>query len=226
MSRSFKRILRVSIVLICITIVGIGLYFLVGRKVVNLIYSDLNYAIVSGQTKMVSNSGISLSVVSADESIPSGKDEKVIDENAWSEPVIGEQYAILICEGIDLDVPVYCGDSDEILGKGAGQSSHSAFPGQGGTTLIGGHDTTFFAPLEKLREGEELILKTTYGTFTYKVSKRSIIEGSDIDLNTKEEKLILYTCYPFGDIMKDRNSKIIFECSLMDGPSIGGAGNE
>ena len=247
MNRSFKMFLRVSIISTCLIIAGLLVYFLVGRSVEKLIYADLNYAIVSGQNKIASTSVVKIPDGSADASAAtdnaasttdattddgsgskSGKtaDNSTISKDDWSEPAMGEQYAVLTCESIDLDVPVYYGDSDEILTKGAGQSAHSAFPGQGQTVLIGGHDTTFFAPLEKLNEGDEIILTATYGTYTYKVSKRSIIEGSEIDLKTKEEKLILYTCYPFGEIMKDRSKKIIFECALVDGPSIGGGENE
>ena len=49
--------------------------------------------------------------------------------------------------------------------KGAGSSVHASFPGQGETILVGGHDTTFFAPLEKLEENDEITVNTTYGDY-------------------------------------------------------------
>ena len=237
MSRRARMFLKVSIISICLIIAGLIMYFTLGRMIINHIFADLNYAIVSGQTKIVSNSDVKIDLseegngsgtASNNGSVSEKTDNNVknISEDEWTEPVIGEQYAILTCDSIGLDVPVYCGDTDEILSKGVGQSAHSTFPGQAGVTLIGGHDTTFFAPLEKMKENDEVILSTTYGTYTYKVSKIKIIDGTDIDLNFKEDTLILYTCYPFGEIMKDRNNKILFECSLVDGPSIGGGNNE
>ena len=221
MNRNIRKIIKASIISVCLIAAGLVVYFFAGRLVVNHFFSDLNYAIVSGQTKIVSNSGVKIDVSgNSNEQNNSNNDAPAdntnasseiadnitsINEEDWIVPTVGEQYAVLTCESIGLDVPVYCGDTDEILGK---------------------HDTTFFAPLEKMKENDEVILSTTYGKYTYKVSKRSIIKGADIDLSTKEDTLILYTCYPFGEIIKDRNNKIIFECSLVEGPSIGGGAND
>lgn len=243
MNRNVRVIIKVVVTSLCLIIVGIGLYLLAGKTVTNHFLADFNYAVVSGQTKLDPNKNIvipdndssvqdesqSSAQTSDDNPQPASQtpvSQTPMEEEEWSAPVVGEQYAILSCESAELEVPVYVGDTDEILKKGAGQSVHSMFPGQGGTTLIGGHDTTFFAPLEKMKENDEVILNTTYGTYTYKVTDKRIIKGSDIDIDSDEEKLIMYTCYPFGEILSDRDQKIIFECSLVDGSSIGGASNE
>ena len=90
---------------------------------------------------------------------------------------------------LDYRLPLYYGDSDKLLLKGAGQSVSSEFPGRGGTTLVGGHDTTFFAPLANAQIGDSVILTCTYGKYEYNISDISIIQGAD---------------YKFEELMKVR----------------------
>ena len=118
------------------------------------------------------------------------------------------------------------GDTDDILKKGAGQSFLSGFPGQQKTVLVGGHDTTFFAPLENVKEGDSIVLACTYGSFEYKVSQINIIDGADFTISDTEEQLVLYTCYPFGKTGVDRTKKIVYICDKVSGPEIGGSGIE
>ncbi|MBE6852713.1 MAG: class D sortase [Ruminococcus sp.] len=111
-------------------------------------------------------------------------------------PAFGEQYAMLSCEAINLYVPVYWGSSEELLKNGACQLSASAVIGDKGNTVIDAHVNTFFADLDKLKEGDIVKLSTSYGEFSYKVVKQAIFEKTDKKYvsQTKEDKLTLYTC--------------------------------
>jgi sortase A len=60
------------------------------------------------------------------------------------------------------------------LQKGPGHYPGTPFPGQEGNVAIAGHRTTYLHPfgdLDQLSTGDEIILTTVQGTFTYKVAR-------------------------------------------------------
>ena len=113
-------------------------------------------------------------------------------------PVFGEQYAVLSAEAIDLTVGVYYGVNAELLDRGACQSSQSAVIGDHGNTVIDAHVTTFFSDLSKLKTGDEVVLYTNYGCFTYEVTEQISFDKEDKRWLgvTKSDCLTLYTCAP------------------------------
>ena len=112
----------------------------------------------------------------------------------------GEQYGEILCEKIDMRVPLYYGDNEKILEQGAGTWKGGSIPGKQGVTLIGAHDTTFFEGLGELKTGDKLTVNTSYGTTVYQVTGTEIVNIKDdtIDKQLKEYEnkdiLILYTC--------------------------------
>lgn len=131
------------------------------------------------------------------------------------QPVYGTKYGDILCETINLSVPLYYGDGEEELKKGGGHYIGSAMPGEKGTILIGGHDTTYFAPLEKLNKGEQIQIQTKYGEYAYLVKDIKIAAASDdtaYELKQTGEELILYTCYPFGEIASKREKRYFVFC--------------
>ncbi len=106
----------------------------------------------------------------------------------------------LICDSISMDVPLYYGDTDQILELGAGIYPGSALPDETGTTLIGAHDTTFFADLDQIKAGDKISIQMNDRTITYTVTKTKAADANSLDLSTLREdnSLILYTCYPLG----------------------------
>lgn len=133
------------------------------------------------------------------------EEDKVESKN----PEILSQYGLVTCERIGLKAPLYLGDNEKIFEDGAGTSTRYALPGKNGTALIGGHDTTFFAPLSEIKEGDEIVVDTIYGSYTYKVTATKVEKVSKYkaDKQDKESKIILYTCYPFGDIASEREER-------------------
>jgi sortase A len=74
------------------------------------------------------------------------------------------------------------GAGHEQLKKGPGLYKEVRFPGSGLPVAIAGHRTTYGAPflnVDKLRPGDPIILETTYGKFTYRVTDTRIITPSD-----------------------------------------------
>ena len=72
-------------------------------------------------------------------------------------------------------------------------------PGEGGNVVLAGHRETVFWPLEQIEIGDEVIVETSYGIYTYEVEEIYVTEPSDVTPTTPtdEERLTFYTCYPF-----------------------------
>ena len=119
-------------------------------------------------------------------------------------PEYGTKYATIEIPKIDVDLPVYFGDTLEVLKKGVGHSSGSYFPGEGGSIVYAGHNAKkTFRRLGELQIGDEIIVKATYGTYTYKVYDMKLIKETDIQelpIQRNKEILMIYTCYPFNNI--------------------------
>ena len=119
-------------------------------------------------------------------------------------PEYGTQYATIEIPKIDVDLPVYYGDTLEILKKGVGHSSGSYFPGEGGSIVYMGHNSKkVFRRFSELQIGDSIKVTTSYGEFNYRIYDMQLINETETDkLPIKKEKeiLMVYTCYPFNNI--------------------------
>ena len=119
-------------------------------------------------------------------------------------PEYGAEYATIKIPKIDVDLPVYFGDTLEILKKGVGHSSGSYFPGEGGSIVYMGHNSrTVFRRFSELQVGNEITVTTTYGEYKYKIYDMQLIKETDLDkipIQKEKEILMVYTCYPFNNI--------------------------
>ena len=131
--------------------------------------------------------------------------ETVLDNNKIKNyPEYGTQYATIEIPKIDVNLPVYFGDTLEILKKGVGHSSGSYFPGEGGSIVYMGHNSkNVFRRFSELQIGNEITVKTNYGEYKYKIYDMQLIKETDIDklpIQKEKEILMIYTCYPFNNI--------------------------
>ena len=143
--------------------------------------------------------------------IDSNKDnsekETTIDEEKKTlenYPEYGTQYATIEIPRIDANLPVYFGDTLEILKKGVGHSSGSYFPGEGGSILYMGHNSKkMFRRFSELQIGDEIKVTTTYGEYNYKIYDMQLIKETELEkvpIQRDEEILMVYTCYPFNNV--------------------------
>jgi sortase A len=59
------------------------------------------------------------------------------------------------------------------------------------------------------------MLTTDNGDYKYAVSSKRILDQSEesaYDLTQEKEELILYTCYPFGQLSGERNQRFYVYC--------------
>lgn len=119
-------------------------------------------------------------------------------------PEYGTEYGTLEINKIDVNVPIYFGDTLEILKKGVGHSSGSYFPGEGGSIIYMGHNSKkMFRRFSELQLGNEIKVTTTYGEYKYKIYDMKLIKETEVDklpVQKEKEILMIYTCYPFNNI--------------------------
>jgi sortase A len=118
--------------------------------------------------------------------------------------VEGEAVALLRIPKIAVDSVVVEGVDRDDLRKGPGHYPITPLPGQAGNAAIAGHRTTYGAPfgnLDQLTVGDEIVVQTTQGTFTYEVYEEPLVVApTDIDVLRRdpnlEATLTLTTCNP------------------------------
>lgn len=119
-------------------------------------------------------------------------------------PEYGTKYGTIEIEKIGVKLPIYFGDTLEILKKGVGHSSGSYFPGEGGSIVYMGHNSkNVFRRFSELQIGNEIKVTTTYGEFTYKIYDMQLIKETELDklpIQREKEILMVYTCYPFNNV--------------------------
>ena len=118
-------------------------------------------------------------------------------------PTDGEALGSIRIGGTSVDCTLYFGDGSAQRHAGAGIWAGGKIPGQGGTVLVAGHTNSFFRDLESVKEGADITLETRYGEFHYRVTGTRVAMAEDTtayDLEAQQENIILYTCYPFGQV--------------------------
>jgi sortase A len=119
-----------------------------------------------------------------------------------------------------VDVIVVEGTSASALRAGAGHYVNSPLPGEPGNVAIAGHRTTFgkpFADNDQLRPGDEIILETPVGSYTYRVAKDPyVVPANDWQpiAQTPQATLTLTTCHPKGSAKQ----RLIVKADLVPTP--------
>lgn len=152
--------------------------------------------------------------------------ERIISIGDIQFPEQGNHFANLSCERIELDAPVYWGDTNEILKVGVGQYTGSFLPGLNRSILLSGHNTSHFKPLQLIEEGDVITYQTNYGIYEYQVTDTNIYYSDEAEkkldemLSHQEEKLIMYTCYPFETLVGTRQERLFIFADKISGPLV------
>ena len=115
-------------------------------------------------------------------------------------PSYGTKYGTLKINSIDFDLPLYHGDTLDILNYGIGHYAGSYFPGESGSIVLAGHNNQgFLRRLPEVQVGDQITIETTYGTFYYEMTSSRIIDKKEeylLPIQNEEELLMIYTCDP------------------------------
>lgn len=178
-------------------ILGYGIVYLAGKPILDVGGSMISLVLSSAAPKEGSMEGKSFQDPGVKD--PNSQPATISMEDI-TYPEFGDIYGRLECGNIGLTSEVYYGDDNQMLRTGVGQYIGSGLPGGGRQILLAGHNVTTFAPLQDIAKGDVVTFTTTYGVYQYKVTETKVVDAKDTsayDLLSKEEQLVMYTCYPF-----------------------------
>jgi sortase A len=117
-------------------------------------------------------------------------------------PVEGDNIGSLTIPALKQKLPIYQGTEAKELKKGVGHFAQSVLPGEKDNCVLSGHRDTVFRHLGNLKIGDQLIVQTSAGTFTYEVNGTRIVHEYDktVIVPTDNAVLTMTTCYPFNAI--------------------------
>ena len=118
----------------------------------------------------------------------------------------------LVIPGIQVDVSIVEGSSANVLLKGGWRRPKTSTPDKGGNTVIAGHrflytstNASYFYNLDKVKVGDPIIVYWKGVEYNYEVSESKVVKATALEIedNTKDPILTLYTCTPLWTA-KDR----------------------
>jgi sortase A len=114
-------------------------------------------------------------------------------------PVPGSLVGRIEIPRLKLSAVIFEGTDDTTLDRGVGHLEGTATTGERGNLVLAGHRDTFFRPLKKIREGDEIDVTGPEGVSRYKVEFTQIVgpEATEVLRSTGGATLTLITCYPF-----------------------------
>jgi sortase A len=135
--------------------------------------------------------------------VPSATTEPAFEYAKYPDyPSIGDRIGTITLPTLNLSWPIYQGTTDAELAKGVGHYAKSVLPGQEDNSVLSGHRTTVFNKLGQLKRGQLILVKTSAGTFTYKVRATRVVMKTDrtVIVPTAGAVLTLTTCWPFNKL--------------------------
>jgi sortase A len=128
---------------------------------------------------------------------------------ATAEPADGQPVGIIQIPKIGLERVIVQGVSKADLKKGPGHYPGTPLPGQAGNSGIAGHRTTYGAPFNRIDElvpGDEVVITTQQGKFTYKVIPAPgssdqawyVVKPTDVSVLTDkgDNRITMTACHP------------------------------
>ena len=118
--------------------------------------------------------------------------------NAWITPdskAIGK----LVIAKLNIDAVIRDGTDAQTLRRALGHMPSSALPGKTGNFVVTGHRDTFFRPLRNIRKGDDIMVVTPEGRYSYRVYSISVVAPDQVHVldATSEPECTLVTCFPF-----------------------------
>jgi len=114
-------------------------------------------------------------------------------------PAEGDNIGSLTIPALKQKLPIIQGTGADELKKGVGHFTQSVLPREEDNCVLSGHRDTVFAELGKLKIGDQLIVQTSAGTYTYEIKRIRIVDKDDktVIVPANHAILTLTTCYPF-----------------------------
>ena len=199
MNKTFKRVMAYVCVPLFLSIVGIVIVYFCLSPYIKSAGSTISLLTTDGET-VVGDENTDL--VPEDYNTEETKETQPesIPYSPDMQPKLGDGYARLICERLNMNERVGYGDRSDELDIGVGQYIGSSIFGFGKPILVAGHHETSFYPFQYIEIGDVFKVVTSYGEYTYTVYDTKVADANDKSatlLDAGREVLVMYTCYPF-----------------------------
>ena len=219
-----KKIVKFIFMLVPAVCFALAVYYLTDYAYSKLLETNAAFnMLISSADTIEREADAKLNESLEEEFIVIDNEPEIITKSDETIPTInyGSRWATLNIDGWNTkDIPVYFGDTDDILSKGAGQWNSSFFCGLGKNCVLSAHFMTWFYEIEDTEIGDEVTMQTIYGTYKYEVTDKFIFNQSDSSALTADyggDTLLIYTCYPRSNGVNLTNQRIALVCSLTKG---------
>jgi sortase A len=183
------------------------------RRILGIVFIVVGLSIIGSALFMrYSASRQQKAMIDAFENTITDIDKNLSSENAESAEAspnikppledISSAIGIINIPKIDLKVAVGEGIENKTLKYAVGHFEGTALPGEKGNFAVAGHRSytysEYFNRLDELNIGDDIIVKTSKGEFTYKVYEKKVVEPTEVSVldKTKEATITLVTCTP------------------------------
>jgi sortase A len=114
----------------------------------------------------------------------------------------GGLVGVLDVPRLGISTPVISGDDEQALDVAVGHLADTPLPWEHGNSTVAAHRDGLFRPLEHVRRGDLVRMRTAHGDFDYTVRDTKIVDPDDLSVLAKgrTDSLTLITCYPFAYI--------------------------
>ena len=230
--RRWPRRLVAMTATVCI-LVGTGIFVQIYRYHVHS--NRVGGALIRHEQRMLEPAGGSRTCRQSRE-IPNAKSGPTVSSGSVSPPGGGlaatpvgpnpagepTPYGLLEVPTIGLVAPIVSGTDAAELSVAVGHVTASTWPGPVGTSVLEGHDVTWFSRLDQLHPGAAVTVATPCATFVYRVQTNAVVAAGTPVLKTATPRLVLVTCYPL-DALSLTTQRLVVTADLTDVVSRGTA---
>lgn len=185
-----KQLKNLLVIILNLNIFALIIYICIGTKIYDL------YSLINIMNIKENNDVFNVKV----------KDQKIIEK-----PSYGANYGTLKIGSLNIELPIYYGETKEILKRGV--ASNTNMPGENKRIIMSAHNSSKFLKNIKDIKNDELIkIETTYGKFEYQVFKTEVLNEDEFDKLSKSDKelLVIYTCYPFDEVIYSNKRFVVY----------------
>ena len=212
----------INIILVVIVACGLGiLLYPVISNAINNYYNSSNIKQYDNEVKTLSDNDIDSILAKAEEY------NKAVATYSYNNGVAnyGDTYKEIInsyddilnfgnsligyieISSINVYLPIYHGDLDNVLDKGSAHMKGTSFPigGAGTHAVISAHSgyprQKFFDDIDKLKKGDTFSITVLNKKLEYKVTEINIVKPTDTShtrVQQGKDLVTLVTCYPYG----------------------------
>lgn len=176
------------------------------RRTIGIIFIIIGLAVIGTALYMrYSAERVQRAMVNSFEHTLEEVDKNVEDSSPAIKPPtedINAAIGIMKIPKIDLKVAIGEGVDNNTLKYAVGHFKGTAMAGEKGNFCVAGHRSytysEYFNRLDELKEGDDIIVQTKKGEFTYKIYEKKVVEPTEVSvLNaTKDATITLVTCTP------------------------------